>query len=100
MNDFFSKAVEQLEIEGYSTINNLDSTAEDPILNAITKFEDHPSIKKIKDNIIVTVKFSFPETTIDDMVTEIKCLDKNKPTTFNPGKTSETDERHMFSTFK
>ena len=42
MNDFFSKAVEQLEIEGYSTINNLDSTAEDPILNAITKFEDQP----------------------------------------------------------
>ena len=83
MNDFFSKAVEQLEMEGYSTINNFDSTAEDPILNAITKFEDHPSIKKIKDNIIVTVKFSFPETTIDDMVTEIKCLDRNKPTTFN-----------------
>ena len=31
----------------------------------------------------MTVEFSFPETTIDDMVTEIKCLDKNKPTTFN-----------------
>ena len=33
--------------------------------------------------MIVKEKFSFPETTEDDMETEIKCLDKNKPTTFN-----------------
>ena len=26
--------------------------------------------------------FSFPETTENDMETEIKCLDKNEPTTF------------------
>ena len=39
MNGLFSKAVEQLEIEGYSTINILDSIAEDPILNAIIKFQ-------------------------------------------------------------
>ena len=27
--------------------------------------------------------FSFPDTTEDDMETETKCLDKNKPITFN-----------------
>ena len=63
MNDFFSKAVEQLEIKGYSTINILDSIAEDRILNAIIKFQGHPSINKIKEKMIVKEKFSFPETT-------------------------------------
>ena len=77
MNDFFSKAVEQLEIEGYSMINILDSIAEDPILNAIIKFKGHPSINKIKEKFIVKEKLSFPETTEDDMETEIKWLDKN-----------------------
>ena len=43
----------------------------------------------MKENVL------FPETTEDE--TEIKCLDKTKPTIFN--KASEADERHMFSTF-
>ena len=80
---FFSKAVEKLNIEGYSTVKNLNSIAEDPILNAIMKFKNHPSIIKIKENIEVTDKFSFPETNDEDMVVKIKRLNNNKPTTFN-----------------
>ena len=37
---FFSKAVEKLNIEGYSTVENFNSIAEDPILNAIMKFKN------------------------------------------------------------
>ena len=56
MNDFFSKAVEKFDIEGNSTVNTLNSIEEDPILNAIMKFKDHPSIIIIKVKINVKEK--------------------------------------------
>ena len=64
-------------------MKNLTSVAEDPILNAIMKFKNNPSILKIKEKIEVIDRFSFPETNDEDMVAKIKHLNNNKPTTFN-----------------
>ena len=64
-------------------MKNLHYITEDPILNDIMKFKNHPSIIKIKEKIEVTYRCSFPETNDEDMVVKIKHLNNNKPTTFN-----------------
>ena len=46
MNDFFSKSVEKLCINGYQT--SFTETGNDNIFNIINKFKNHPSILKIK----------------------------------------------------
>ena len=66
MNDFLSKAVNKLNMKGYSTESTSQMKTLDPILNAILKFKEHPSVIKMRK--IITA--------------EIKSLDKYKPTTF------------------
>ena len=53
------------------------------IHNAIRKFGNHPSVLKIKENIICTEKFSFAIATEKEIITLIKELNISKPTTFN-----------------
>ena len=83
MNDFFSKAVENLNIEGYSVEGFLIDPHVDRISNAIEKFRIHPSIVKIKESIIIKEKFSFPETELAEIKKEIHGLNVNEPTTLN-----------------
>ena len=47
------------------------------------KFNDHPSISKIKERIKVSEKFTFLETDLEEIKTQIKDLNTNKPTTCN-----------------
>ena len=83
MNDFFSKAVENLNIESYSVEGFLIDPHVDRISNAIEKFRIHPSIVKIKESITIKEKFSFPETELAEIKKEIHGLNVNKPTTLN-----------------
>ena len=44
----FSKLVENLDIDETLASHRASSDITDPVFNAIKKYEDHPSIKKIK----------------------------------------------------
>ena len=46
-NKHFSKIVEKLDIDETLASNIASSDITDPVFNAIKKYEDHPSIKKI-----------------------------------------------------
>ena len=83
MNDFFAKAVDDLNIEGYSTDEFSPETGIDSVSNAIIKFKNHPSIIKIKEKVNVKNKFSFSKTEEEEMMAEINNLNTNKPTTDN-----------------
>ena len=83
MNAFFSNVVKKLEIEGYSTEDIPFNFELNTVSNIITKFKDHPSILKIRENVLVNETFHFSMISEAAMSTEIKSLNKNKPTTFN-----------------
>ena len=55
----------------------------DFVSNAIDKFNNHPSILRIKENVQVNEKFSFSTVKEYDFITEILRLDTRKPTSFN-----------------
>ena len=83
MNAFFSNVVEKLEIEGYFTEDIPPNFKLNTIFNIITKFKDHPNILKIRENVQVNETFHFSTISEAAMSTEIKALNKNKPTTFD-----------------
>ena len=83
MNDFFSTAVSKLNIMGYQTESLYIDNDMDKVCNAISKFKDHPSILKIKENIQAKDTFTFPMSDIDDIKRVINTMNINKPTTYN-----------------
>ena len=82
MNDFFSNAVANLDITGYQNCIH-SNTDNDIIGNIITKFKHHPSILKIKDNIVIQDAFCFTMSNDAVVIKEIHKLNINKPTPFN-----------------
>ena len=82
-NNLFSNAVKVLEIKGYDTDNFSYDKSLGDIHNAIIKFENHPSITKIKEMIDVNVRFKFLESNEEGIMDIISNLNINKPTTFN-----------------
>ena len=79
LNNFFIKAVENLEIEPFA---DNDTETED-IDDIIRKYLTHPSILKIKEHVNIEHKFTFSKTTSNDMITEIGKLDPGKACTEN-----------------
>ena len=78
-NKHFSKIVEKLDIGETLASNIASSHITDPVFNAIKKYEDHPSIKKIKFFMSGKVlKFSFNFETKNKILAEIHNLDKKK----------------------
>ena len=95
MNDFFSNAVNKLNIKGYSTKSTSQIKTFEPILNAILKFKEHPSVTKIREKLNVIKKYSFSKTKEEDIMAEIKRLDK-KPNHIQQYP-SKTDQCYMCS---
>ena len=83
MNDYFSNVVSYLDIQGYTNNSYTRNVELNEILNAVNKFQKHPSIIKIKENIHVTEPFFFTIPNILETRIEIDKLNKNKPTTEN-----------------
>ena len=81
MNEFFSNAVEKLNLKGYHI--ELPSCSSDIITNIINKYSKHPSIVSIKGMVKIKDNFSFLKPNIEDIENEIIKLNINKPTTFN-----------------
>ena len=75
----FSKLVENLDIDETLASHRASSDITDPVFNAIKKYEDHPSIKKIKHFMSVKdLQFSFNFETKNKILAEIHNLDKKK----------------------
>ena len=78
-NKHFSKIVEKLAVDETLASNIASSHITDPVFNAIKKYENHPSIKKIK--LFMSgkdLKFSFNFETKNKILAEIHNLDKKK----------------------
>ena len=81
-NILFTNTAINLNIEGYKTMY-CDNAMLDKISNIVKKFENHPSILKIKEKVKIETKFHF--STISEASTRemINTMDKNKPTSYN-----------------
>ena len=78
-NKHFSKIVENLDIDETLASNIASSDITDPAFNAIKKYEDRPSIKKIKHFMVgKDLQFSFNFETKNKILAEIHNLDKKK----------------------
>ena len=53
-----------------------------PVDIAWKKFEDHPSIRDIKENVSIAQGFSFSKVTPEEMILKIKALNVRKSGTF------------------
>ena len=73
LNHFFEHAIDSLDISENEQL--LTDTGEliNPVEISIKKFEKHPSVGEIKDNIKAS-KFSFSEIILSDIETELKSL--------------------------
>ena len=82
-NDFFSKAVKNLNIEPYEIFSFdkyflcEDVIDDDPIYRAIRKY-NHPSILKIKEFVSDNDRFSFKPTDMKSVMKEITNLKDSK----------------------
>ena len=83
-NNFFSNAVKNLNIDYYEHFSFdkyflcRETENPDPVLKAIEKYENHPSILKIKENIPEGECFSFKQTNLKSVIKEICNLDDSK----------------------
>ena len=81
-NDFFKNIASSLDIvENRFLITDICNELSD-VNKAIAKFENHPSIISIKENVDIESRFSFSEVTVDEIKTEINSLDSKKSGTF------------------
>ena len=81
-NNFFYNSVKSLNMTVNRSILNDTGNLIDPVKIALKKFESHPSIISIKDNVSVISKFSFSKVNKFDIESEIKSLKPNKASTF------------------
>ena len=77
LNNFFSNIVKRLKIPEYENLDRNFENVEDPVLRAILKYKNHPSITVIKEKAKNSV-FSFYEVDKDKIKKEINRLNKNK----------------------
>ena len=80
-NEFFSNAVKNLDISLHLTSESSNCSFPedtDPIIIAIAKYENHPSIHKIKDKFRENDNFSFKRTDVASVCMEIEKLDLSK----------------------
>ena len=81
-NTFFDKAVSSLDININPFLLNDPGDLTDPVDIALKKFECHPSIIDIKENVTVDKGFSFSTVTSKDMEAKIQALNVKKSGTY------------------
>ena len=82
-NQFFVDSVKSLNIAGNKFLLNDTENISDPVEIALKKYENHPSVTDIKENVSVDAKFTFSKVTVSEMISEIKNLDISKAGTFS-----------------
>ena len=82
MNNYFTNAIKELQINEFITEVVPDENMDD-IGRTILKFNKHPSIIKIRENMNTNDSFSFSNTSLNNIESKITNLNINKPTTSN-----------------
>ena len=82
MNNYFTNAIKELQINEFKTEIVSDENMDD-IWRTILKFKKHPSIIKIKEKMNTDETFSFSNASLNNIENKISNLNINKPTTFN-----------------
>ena len=80
LNNYFMESVEYLEVERYMPTMIIDTSEsnENRIDDIITKFRDHPSIRKINENVVIENRFEFKDITEEEMFKKIIKIDSSK----------------------
>ena len=81
LNNYFLESVENLEVERYMptiVIEDNDDVNEDVIDKMVKKFQNHPSILKINENVQLDENFKFRDVTEEEMFRKIISLDPSK----------------------
>ena len=71
-SSYFENAVKSLNIKPSNIIFGNTTNLSDPVVIAIKKFENHPSVEVIKENICVEQDFDFEQVEIGGISKEIK----------------------------
>ena len=77
LNNFYSNIITNLNIPEYEDTTTQVNELEDPILKAIEKYKNHPSIRAINTKGPFGT-FSFSEINREEILKEIQSLDTNK----------------------
>ena len=81
-NKFFKEAVESLDLAENNVLLNTAGCLTDPVEVVLKKFECHPSILGIKENVKIENKFSFSKVSMSDIEFEVRSLKTKKASTF------------------
>ena len=81
-NEYFSTAAVNLGIEKDFQFLNDTAGISDPITKAIIKYENHPSIIKIKETYTITDKFNFSAVSPEDIQKIVNPLDVSKASSY------------------
>ena len=74
------ESVEYLEVERYMPTMIIDTSESNAnrIDDIINKFQDHPSIKKINENVVIENRFEFKDITEEEMFKKMIKIDPSK----------------------
>ena len=75
---FFEDAVRSLNVEPDEYYLSDTENWSNPVEIAIRKFENHPSVQAIKQNISVNKDFYFSSTEVSDILKETTALNNKK----------------------
>ena len=78
LNNFFADAIINLNIPQYEDPTSNTNGIDDPVLRAIEKYKNDPSIKLIKTNSENNASFRFQEIQAIEIEKELKNLDCSK----------------------
>ena len=81
-SDYFNDVLNVLNVTENKAVLTSTENIMGKVDKAIKRFEVHPSIISIKENVNFLSRFSFTRVNINDIKTEIKCLDNRKIGTF------------------
>ena len=80
LNEFFSSVVKKLKIENDDNLLTDDIEETDPVLKAIKKYKNHPSILRIKSSFKHPKVFSFKYFNVAGVKKKISKLNSKKAT--------------------
>ena len=97
-NDYFTSIIKHLHIERKEFDSKNVKFSNNAVLSAVNKFQNHPSILKIKSN--QTSGFSFRPVNYEEALTELKNLDISKTSQLEEVPTKIVKEDlNIFATF-
>ena len=80
LNAFFSNIVQNLDIQQYNVDDPICENINDPLLKAIVRYRNHPSIAAIKKFCNSKFHFSFKNVQEEEILKELNNLNINKAT--------------------